>query len=258
MGTPEDQMDPTATDPTPPAEGEEGALDALIDFLRGLFVDDAQLQQFQSNPAGTLEQSGLAGVDGTQVHQALGVVADTLPPQQAAGLSSYANSAYQGQVGGGAAAIQSAVQEINYAINLSYVDDRDNIIQDNDTNVAIGFGEGDVGITVDEDNQYAAAGDDATNVDIESTTTTPPATTPEEEPPVMPGEEPPGEGEVEEPPGEGYIEYEAQPPDYVTEVTDDEPFPAAQPDVVTGVTDDEPFPAGPPGGPPLTPPPEGP
>jgi hypothetical protein len=251
VSTPENQMDPAA----PPAEGDgqEGAMEALIDFVRGLFVDDNLLQQFQSNPAGTLEQSGLAGVDGAQVHQALGVVADTLPPQQAAGLSSYANSAYQGQVGGGAGAIQSAVQEINYAVNLSYVDDRDNIIQDNDTNVAIGFGSGDVGITVDEDNQYAAAGDDATNVDIESTTTTPPATTPEEEPPVMPGEEPPGEGEVppeEEPPGEGYTEYEPAPADYVP--LGERPIGEAlgeQPDFV------EPEP---PGGPPLTPPPEGP
>ena len=247
MGTPGDQMDPTAT---PEGDGQEGALDALIEFLRGLFVDDNLAQQFQANPSGTLAQQGLAGVDGAQVHQALGVVADTLPPQQASALSGYANSAYQGQVGGGASAIQSAVQEINYAINLSYVDDRDNIIQDNDTNVAIGFGEGDVGITVDEDNQYAAGGDDATNVDIESTTVTPPATTPEEEPPIMPGEgdveEPPGEGGLEEPPGEGPVEYEESP--YATQF---EPG-GLQTEVVRYV--EEPPPEEPPGGPPLTPP----
>ena len=215
MSTPENQMDPAATDPAAPPEGDgqEGTLQELIEFLKGLFVDDTQLQQFQANPTGTLEQQGLAGVDGAQVHQALGAVADTLPAQQASALSGYANSAYQGQMGGGAAAIQSAVQEINYAVNLSYVDDRDNIIQDNDTNVAIGYGEGDVGITVEEDNQYAAAGDDATNVDIESTTTTPPPPVEEPEeppPPVEEPEEPPPPPEEpppppEEPPQEAWV-----------------------------------------------------
>lgn len=197
------------------------ALQSLLDFLRGLFTDAEIRQQYLADPAGYIEQNGFAGVSGAEMHQALGIVCDTLPPDVAGRLAPYANQPYSGGGGGGGGGyagggvMQSAIQEINYAINVTYVDDRDNIIMDNDTNVAVSTGEGDATIGVEEDNQYAAGGDDATNVDAETTTTPedlgaeepmpemPPEGEPEMPPegePEMPETEPPAEPPAEEPP----------------------------------------------------------
>jgi len=232
---------------TPPAEGEtplpgeegdgEGtpaALQSMLDFLRGLFVDAEQRQTYLANPGQVLQQAGFGDVSGADVHDALAIVCDTLPPEQAAALSPYVNQSYSGPGGGGygggggggGMVVQEAIQEINYAINLSYVDDRDNIIQDNDTNIAVGYGEGDVGITVDEENQYAAAGDDATNVDVDAVTMTPEDLQP-------PEEEPPGEGEVppEEPPEEPVEEPVLMNQDPIP-VEEEPPPPPPEPDIV--------------------------
>jgi hypothetical protein len=157
MGTPENQMgsDPSAMDEgttttpaegtTPPVEGDgatpdEGTMQILIDFLRSLFLDPQARQDYLADPGATINQLGLAGVSASDVHQACGIVADTLPPQQAARLSSYVNQGPSG--GGGGGVVQSAVQEINYVINVSIVDDRDVIISDDDTSVVIGPGQG--------------------------------------------------------------------------------------------------------------------
>ena len=59
----------------------------LIDFLAGVLTDPAELAAFRRAPATFLAQNGYEGIDDDDAVEALSLVADTMPPAVAAGLT---------------------------------------------------------------------------------------------------------------------------------------------------------------------------
>jgi hypothetical protein len=64
---------------------------SLLDVLRGVMLDPAEQAAYNQNPTAYLQQYGYDDVDPADLSEAFGLVADTLPPEQAqAGLSATA------------------------------------------------------------------------------------------------------------------------------------------------------------------------
>src|SRR5262245_36005085 len=64
---------------------------SLLDVLRGVMLDPAEQAAYNQNPTAYLQQYGYDDVDPADLSEAFGLVADTLPPDQAqAGLSATA------------------------------------------------------------------------------------------------------------------------------------------------------------------------
>ena len=61
---------------------------SLLDVLRGVMLDPAEQAAYNADPSAYLGQYGYDDVDPADLSEAFGLVADTLPPEQAqAGLS---------------------------------------------------------------------------------------------------------------------------------------------------------------------------
>ena len=56
---------------------------SLLDVLRGVMLDPAEQAVYEADPGAYLEQHGYAGVDEADLSEAFGLVADTLPAEQA-------------------------------------------------------------------------------------------------------------------------------------------------------------------------------
>lgn len=56
---------------------------SLLDVLRGVMLDPAEQAAYNANPAAYLGQYGYEDVDPADLSEAFGLVADTLPPEQA-------------------------------------------------------------------------------------------------------------------------------------------------------------------------------
>ncbi len=65
---------------------------SLLDVLRGVMLDPAEQAVYEADPGAYLEQHGYAGVDEADLSEAFGLVADTLPVEQA-------RAAFTGEVG---------------------------------------------------------------------------------------------------------------------------------------------------------------
>lgn len=59
----------------------------LIDFLAGVLTDPGELASFRRAPATFLAEHGYEGIDDDDATEALSLVADTMPPAVAAGLT---------------------------------------------------------------------------------------------------------------------------------------------------------------------------
>lgn len=58
---------------------------SLLDVLRGVMLDPAEQAVYEADPAAYLQQYGYEGVDPADLSEAFGLVADTLPADQALG-----------------------------------------------------------------------------------------------------------------------------------------------------------------------------
>ena len=56
---------------------------SLLDVLRGVMLDPAEQAAYNADPAAYLGQYGYEDVDQADLSEAFGLVADTLPPDQA-------------------------------------------------------------------------------------------------------------------------------------------------------------------------------
>src|SRR5918998_6642411 len=56
---------------------------SLLDVLRGVMLDPAEQAAYNADPRAYLEQYGYDDVDPADLSEAFGLVADTLPPDQA-------------------------------------------------------------------------------------------------------------------------------------------------------------------------------
>src|SRR5688572_15341560 len=56
---------------------------SLLDVLRGVMLDPAEQAAYNADPSAYLEQYGYDDVDPADLSEAFGLVADTLPPEQA-------------------------------------------------------------------------------------------------------------------------------------------------------------------------------
>jgi hypothetical protein len=120
------------------------AVTTLLDFLRNLLNDPAERAAFNVNPEAYLREHGFEDLSGHDVHDAMGLVCDTLPPRVALQVGDYyrtgGNRVEVNQSGQAPPPVHTqaherdldaAIRQINYVTtNYAYtqIDDRDTII----------------------------------------------------------------------------------------------------------------------------------
>jgi hypothetical protein len=143
---------------------------SLLDVLRGVMLDPAEQAAYNADPSAYLERYGFEDVDPADLSEAFGLVADTLPPDQAqAGLSATAapdggsfgavTSDFDGDVMADAGAEGQTIDALRAA--------EPEPIADVEADAPVPFGQGDIGVddevvTVPEstDADDTALGDD--------------------------------------------------------------------------------------------------